>query len=194
MVVASCGFQRATASISPESATTSEYSRRDSRFESITKHNTGGIQCSSQRARLRLHRWKRPRWSTPTTASARRPSRFCFAVVGLYLWQRGGAGPVAWALMAAAIPGLSAPRLLARAALGAARARRARQSLPRCRAARRLVRGARLPDLDHLFLRRRDHAQRGGQPRRARRRLVARLHRGRRGAVGDGAARGVRAR
>ena len=25
---------------------------------------------------------------------------FCFAVVGLYLWQRGGAGPVTWALVA----------------------------------------------------------------------------------------------
>ena len=25
---------------------------------------------------------------------------FCFAVVGLYLWQRGGAGPVAWSLAA----------------------------------------------------------------------------------------------
>jgi PAS domain S-box-containing protein len=25
---------------------------------------------------------------------------FCFAVIGLYLWQRGGAGPVTWALVA----------------------------------------------------------------------------------------------
>ncbi len=118
---------------------------------------------------------------------------FCFAVIGLYLWQRGGAGPVTWALLA--LQFLVYPHLLYWRALRSAQPARA--------------------ELDNLFL---DAVLLGawcaelGFPtwityffvgattlnavvnRGARgARLVARLHRGGRGAVGDAAARRVRA-
>jgi PAS domain S-box-containing protein len=48
---------------------------------------------------------------------------FCFAVIGLYLWQRGGAGPVTWALMAAQF--LVYPHLLYWRALRSAQPARA---------------------------------------------------------------------
>jgi PAS domain S-box-containing protein len=48
---------------------------------------------------------------------------FCFAVIGLYLWQRGGAGPLTWALMAAQF--LVYPHLLHWRALRSAQPARA---------------------------------------------------------------------
>ena len=48
---------------------------------------------------------------------------FCFAVIGLYLWQRGGAGPVTWALMA--VQFLVYPHLLYWRALRSAQPARA---------------------------------------------------------------------
>ena len=48
---------------------------------------------------------------------------FCFAVIGLYLWQRGGAGPVTWALVA--VQFLVYPHLLYWRALRSAQPARA---------------------------------------------------------------------
>jgi PAS domain S-box-containing protein len=48
---------------------------------------------------------------------------FCFAVIGLHLWQRGGAGPLTWALMAAQF--LVYPHLLHWRALRSAQPARA---------------------------------------------------------------------
>jgi PAS domain S-box-containing protein len=48
---------------------------------------------------------------------------FCFAVIGLYLWQRGGAGPVSWALVA--VQFLVYPHLLYWRALRSAQPARA---------------------------------------------------------------------
>src|SRR3989337_682246 len=68
--VASCGFQRATASMSPESATTSEYSRRDSRFEAITKNNTGKSGPPPPRRGLGFPTWSPYLFGGATTLNA----------------------------------------------------------------------------------------------------------------------------
>src|SRR5262245_57753019 len=98
-VVASCGFQRATASISPVSATTRECLRRESSWVMTKSHTRWSSVTYRGVMQNGFHGLAATNYRVRTGAFA-----WCFLTVGTFLWEKG-AGPVFCSLAAVLVLG-----------------------------------------------------------------------------------------